>query len=55
MIVSALLAEIDSERYQGSLSAAIRLFVTNFYREQFDIQERGKAMPEAIGRSVRFH
>jgi len=55
MIVSALLAEIDSERYQGSLSAAIRLFVTNFYREQFDIQERGKAMPETIGRSVRFH
>jgi predicted DNA-binding ribbon-helix-helix protein len=52
MTVSTLLAAIDSERYQGTLSSAIRLFVINFYREQLDIQERNEAIQEAIGRSV---
>jgi predicted DNA-binding ribbon-helix-helix protein len=55
MTLETLLAEIDSERYQGSLSSATRLFVTNFYREQFDIQERGKMIPEAIGHLARLH
>jgi predicted DNA-binding ribbon-helix-helix protein len=55
MTLATLLAKIDSERYRGSLSSAIRLFVTNFYREQFDIQERGKMMPEAIDHLARLH
>ena len=55
MTLATLLAEIDSERYQGSLSSAVRLYVTEFYREQFDIQERGKMIPVAIGRPVRLH
>src|SRR5260370_40731025 len=38
MTVSTLLTAIDSERYQGSLSSAIRLFVINFYREHFAMQ-----------------
>ena len=53
--LATLLAEIDSERYRGSLSSAVRLFVTDFYREQFDIQERSKMMPEAIDHPVRLH
>ena len=55
MVLASLLAEIDSERYRGSLSSAIRVFVANFYREQFDIQERSKMIPDAIGRPVRLH
>jgi hypothetical protein len=31
------------------------VFVANFYREQFDIQERGKMIAEAIGRPARLH
>jgi hypothetical protein len=52
--LATVLAEIDSERYRGSLSSAVRLFVTDFYREQFDIQ-RSKMMPEAIDHPVRLH
>jgi predicted DNA-binding ribbon-helix-helix protein len=55
MILATLLAKIDSERYRGSLSSAIRLFVANFYREQFEFQERGKMIPEAIWHPVRLH
>lgn len=34
-----LVAAIDSERRQGNLSSAIRLFVLNFYRNQLaDVQ-----------------
>ncbi len=35
MSVSDLITEIDSERHNGNLSSAIRLFVLSFYREQF--------------------
>ena len=52
MTVSILLAAIDSERHQGTLSSAIRLFVINFYREQLDVQARNEAVQEMIGRSV---
>jgi len=56
MTLSALLAEIDSERHRGSLSSVIRLFVLNFYREQLgdqiDIPDRQKAIRALISRSV---
>jgi predicted DNA-binding ribbon-helix-helix protein len=34
MSLSNLIASIDSERHDGDLSSAIRLFVLNFYRHQ---------------------
>jgi predicted DNA-binding ribbon-helix-helix protein len=52
MTVSILIATIDSERHQGTLSSAIRLFVIDFYREQLDVQARNEAVREVIGRSV---
>jgi predicted DNA-binding ribbon-helix-helix protein len=55
MTLATLLAEIDSERYRGSLSSAVRLFVTDFYREQFEIQEKSKIMPEPINHTVLLH
>jgi predicted DNA-binding ribbon-helix-helix protein len=36
----ALLTNIASTKYQGSLSSEIRLFVLNFYREQLELQHR---------------
>lgn len=35
LTLSALLAAIDSERHYNNLSSSIRLFVLNFYRDQF--------------------
>jgi predicted DNA-binding ribbon-helix-helix protein len=35
MTLSDLVATIDSERQHGNLSSAIRLFVLDFYRQQF--------------------
>lgn len=38
--LSDLVTAIDSERRQGNLSSAIRLFVLNFYRSQLaDVKE----------------
>ena len=36
MTLSELVGEIDSNRQQGNLSSAIRLFVLDFYRAQSD-------------------
>ena len=51
-----LVATIDSERNQGKLSSAIRVFVLNFYREQLKIQNqsenRHQAMEAALYSSV---
>ena len=56
MTLPALVATIDSERNQGKLSSAIRVFVLNFYREQLDIQNqsenRHKAMEAALHNTV---
>ena len=39
--LSDLITAIDSERRQGNLSSAIRLFVLNFYRNQLaDVKDR---------------
>ena len=40
MTLFALLTNIASTKYQGSLSSAIRLFVLNFYRDQLELQHR---------------
>ena len=42
MTLSELAAAIDSERVEGNLSSAIRLFVLNHYRSEFneDIGDR---------------
>lgn len=36
MTLSDLLAEIDSERRQGNLSSAVRLFVLDYYRDKVE-------------------
>jgi predicted DNA-binding ribbon-helix-helix protein len=51
MTLSALLAAIDSERYHGNLSSAIRLFVLNFYRDQFEIRENRERIMQEMMRS----
>ena len=50
--VSALLANIDSNRQHGNLSSAIRLFVLGFYREQLEIQVQREQAQAMMGRSV---
>ena len=46
----ALLTNIASTKYQGSLSSAIRLFVLNFYRDQLELQHIQKVV-QAVLRS----
>ena len=41
LTMSDLVATIDSERKQGNLSSAIRLFVLDFYRAQLSDAEDG--------------
>jgi predicted DNA-binding ribbon-helix-helix protein len=36
--IKALIEEIDRDRQFGNLSSAIRLFVLQFYKDQFDRQ-----------------
>ena len=56
MTLPALVATIGSERNQGKLSSAIRVFVLNFYRDQLDIQNqsenRHKAMEAALYNAI---
>ena len=40
--LSDLVAAIDSERQQGNLSSAIRLFVLDFYRSQLSHGKEGR-------------
>jgi predicted DNA-binding ribbon-helix-helix protein len=51
MTLSALLIAIDSERHEGNLSSAIRLFVLKYYREQVEIRERLDAAQGLVSRS----
>ena len=44
----ALLTNIASTKYQGSLSSAIRLFVLNFYRDQLELQHRHNNIQTAL-------
>ena len=51
--LSDLVAAIDSERQQGNLSSAIRLFVLDFYRKQLaDLKEEHGGTHQMMGRSV---
>lgn len=40
MTLSDLVATIDTDRQQGNLSSAIRLFVLDHYRSQLDTERR---------------
>jgi predicted DNA-binding ribbon-helix-helix protein len=51
MTLSALLIAIDSERHEGNLSSAIRLFVLKHYRDQLEIRERLDGAQGVIGRT----
>jgi predicted DNA-binding ribbon-helix-helix protein len=48
MTLFALLTNIASTKYQGSLSSAIRLFVLNFYRDQLELQHRQNVIQVAL-------
>ena len=54
LTLSDLVAKIDTERRQGNLSSAIRLFVLDFYRGGGHVarlaEERGKQEPAHEGR-----
>jgi predicted DNA-binding ribbon-helix-helix protein len=51
--LSDLVAAIDSERQQGNLSSAIRLFVLDFYRkQQSETNDRPDAAHEMMGHSA---
>jgi predicted DNA-binding ribbon-helix-helix protein len=51
--LSDLVAAIDSERHQGNLSSAIRLFVLDFYRKQLaDLKVEHGGTHQITGRSV---
>lgn len=47
MTLSDLVASIDTDRRQGNLSSAIRLFVLDFYRAQSTDANNQKATREA--------
>jgi predicted DNA-binding ribbon-helix-helix protein len=47
--LSDLVASIDTDRRQGNLSSAIRLFVLGHYRAQIDDRRTGGAAREASG------
>jgi predicted DNA-binding ribbon-helix-helix protein len=55
--LSDLLTAIDSGRHHGNLSSAIRLFVLNFYREQFldrlDVRDKREAIQGLIGSATK--
>ena len=51
--LSDLVATIDTERQQGNLSSAIRLFVLDFYRKQLsDLKVEHSGTHQVMGRSV---
>ena len=52
MTLSDLVGTIDSNRQQGNLSSAIRLFVLDFYREQISEHEKRAATRELLGNAT---
>ena len=52
MSVSGLLSEIDTNRQQGNLSSAIRLFVLDFYRDQIFEHEKRSGTRELSSSSI---
>jgi predicted DNA-binding ribbon-helix-helix protein len=55
--LSDMVASIDSERRQGNLSSAIRLFVLDYYRARGNVArgavERGQAETTVVGRPTQ--
>ncbi len=49
MTLSDLVATIDTDRRQGNLSSAIRLFVLDYYRGRLDNDHRGLSHEAAFG------
>ena len=49
LTLSDLVASIDTDRRQGNLSSAIRLFVLDHYRAQTGERRGGGAAREAVG------
>jgi predicted DNA-binding ribbon-helix-helix protein len=49
MTLSELVGMIDSQRQQGNLSSAIRLFVLDFYRDQISEFEKRAGAREILG------
>lgn len=49
MTLSDLVATIDTERVQGNLSSAIRLFVLDHYRSKAAVLQVDKAPRDTIG------
>jgi predicted DNA-binding ribbon-helix-helix protein len=53
MGMSDLVKAIDSERQQGNLSSAIRVFVLDFYRDQiFEQEKRGRTGEMLVNATV---
>jgi predicted DNA-binding ribbon-helix-helix protein len=48
MTLSDLVGTIDSQRQQGNLSSALRLFVLEFYRSQIPDTERPEGLRETM-------
>ncbi len=48
MTLSDLVGAIDSERRQGNLSSAIRLFVLDFYRHRLPEEKEGRSASRAM-------
>ena len=53
ILVSDLLAAIDSEREEGNLSSAIRLFVLDCYRNQLLEQVKRDRTREVLAKALR--
>jgi predicted DNA-binding ribbon-helix-helix protein len=52
MTLSNLVGKIDSERKQGNLSSAIRLFVLDFCHDQVSEHEMRGRTPEILGNAT---
>ncbi len=52
MTMSDLVASIDTDRHQGNLSSAIRLFVLDYYRAQSGGQDSTQASARGAGRAA---
>jgi predicted DNA-binding ribbon-helix-helix protein len=54
MNLSQLIGEIDTQRQNGNLSSAVRLFVLDFYRSRPNIEGRYK-LQELLSRPLPMH
>jgi predicted DNA-binding ribbon-helix-helix protein len=50
MTLSNLVESIDTQRQQGNLSSALRLFVLDFYRSQIPVTEGSEGIRDLMDR-----